>query len=186
MSGSRSGWPARSGTVVRGHQSAGNDPRCTAAVDAGAHVHAEHASEALSPAHRTALRCGAALLDLPADLCRIPFDMRGPVAPRRLQPIAHPALRRDRQPFLRDRRARDVAAQAFELVAFGFFLGAAAPGCVGLGFSRQRLAAGLALLGRRPASRWCRPFASRVETRLSLPSASALDPMPTGRCVTSR
>ncbi len=40
---------------------------------------------------------------------RIPFHMRGPISPRRLELVAHPSLRRYRQPLLADRRACDVA-----------------------------------------------------------------------------
>src|SRR3546814_11002389 len=36
----------------------------------------------------------------------------GAVLPQRLELVAHPALRRDRQSLLRNRRARDVPAQA--------------------------------------------------------------------------
>lgn len=49
---------------------------------------------------------------------RIPFDMRGAVPPRGLELVAHPSLRRDRQPLFADRRARNVPAQLFQLLAF--------------------------------------------------------------------
>ncbi len=49
---------------------------------------------------------------------RIPFDMRGAVAPRGLELVAHSSLRRDRQPLFADRRARDVPAQLFQRLAF--------------------------------------------------------------------
>jgi len=48
---------------------------------------------------------------------RLKLHVRRAVSPRRLELVPHPTLRRERQALLRDRRARDVAAQAFELLA---------------------------------------------------------------------
>jgi len=44
---------------------------------------------------------------------RLEVHVRRAVLPRRLQLVTHPTLRRDRQSLLANRRARDVAAQAF-------------------------------------------------------------------------
>ncbi len=49
------------------------------------------------------------------EIHRIPFHMRGAIAPRGLELVTHPALERYRQPLLADRRARDVAAQLFHI-----------------------------------------------------------------------
>ena len=51
------------------------------------------------------------------ELDGLKLDVRRAVLPRRLELVANPALRRDRQALVADRRARDVAAQAFELLA---------------------------------------------------------------------
>jgi hypothetical protein len=46
------------------------------------------------------------------------LHVRGAILSRRLELVMHPALRRERQALLRYRRACNVPAQAFELVAF--------------------------------------------------------------------
>jgi len=48
---------------------------------------------------------------------RLKLHVRRAVLPRRLERVTHLALWRERQALLADRRARDVPAQAFELLA---------------------------------------------------------------------
>ena len=49
---------------------------------------------------------------------RLEDDVGGPIPVRRLERVANVAVRRERQPFFRDRRTGDVAAQPFQLLAF--------------------------------------------------------------------
>src|SRR3546814_20465627 len=50
--------------------------------------------------------------ELGNELDVLELHVSGAVLPQRLELVAHPALRRDRQSLLRNRRARDVPAQA--------------------------------------------------------------------------